>query len=827
MMNISLKTRLVARVAVVLAAVLAFGLAACDNPAGDDDTYYTVTFDSRGGSTAPVQSVLEGGKAAVPSPVPSRDDYTFDGWYTSPTGGDAWDFAVDTVTAAITLYAQWTAIPPNTWVVSFDADGGSPVPANQNVVNGAKLSSPSNPVKTGYIFGGWYLSLDDDEAWNFNTGTVTGAITLHAKWTIRTYTVTFNARGGSPVDSQPVSYDGKITKPEDPVNGVLILEGWYREYGYINKWNFEVDTVTEAVTLYAKWVDVPPGYFLVSFNSMGGSNVDTQTIAENGKVVEPGAPTRNNYVFDAWYKEQNLQTAWNFGADTITGTTTLYAKWIPTYTVTFNAQSGSAVDPLAGVAQGATIAKPAPDPERAGFRFAGWYKESAGTNEWNFAADTVTGNTTLYAKWLAVYTVTFDSGGGSVVPPVENILGGGLVAQPTAPSLNGCVFAGWYKEAAYTNLWNFAADTVTRDTTIYARWTVTVAFNTNGGSTAPDSQTFNRGGLVTKPAADPVRDGQTFTGWYKEAAGTAEWDFATERVNAGTTIYAHWTFVAVTGIANVPADGIIGEALALSAAVVEPADASRTTITWSVANAGNTGISSPSFTPTAIGTGEVILTATVAGGLGSGNFTKNFPIPITRIREVTGISGIATLTGLAKDYVVDLNAARVTPSNATNKDIVWSIEAGNDGAGVSTIPPNKQLRLTEAGTLTLTATIVESDKNDVVVNTYTEDFSFTVDKANVPGGVDLGDDTSIELYANGGAEPLSASGAITVVKGAEYYINIDTSYTNIVWRLNGRVSSVTGSKLYLDTTNPGTVTVTVEAELGGDVNDGAYTFIIK
>jgi uncharacterized repeat protein (TIGR02543 family) len=68
------------------------------------------------------------------------------------------------------------------------------------------------------------------------------------------------------------------------------------------------------------------------------------------------------------------------------------------YTVTFNSQSGSAVSPLANVASGSKIAKPA-DPTRAGYTFVGWYREAAGTTAWNFDGDTVTANITLYAKW--------------------------------------------------------------------------------------------------------------------------------------------------------------------------------------------------------------------------------------------------------------------------------------------------------------------------------------------------------------------------------------------------------------------------------------------
>lgn len=71
----------------------------------------------------------------------------------------------------------------------------------------------------------------------------------------------------------------------------------------------------------------------------------------------------------------------------------------PTYTVQFNTNGGSAVAPVT-VSENSKL--PAPTaPTKAGYTFLGWYKDAAFTNRWNFDADTVTGNTTLYAKWTA------------------------------------------------------------------------------------------------------------------------------------------------------------------------------------------------------------------------------------------------------------------------------------------------------------------------------------------------------------------------------------------------------------------------------------------
>lgn len=68
------------------------------------------------------------------------------------------------------------------------------------------------------------------------------------------------------------------------------------------------------------------------------------------------------------------------------------------------------------------------------------------------------------------YTVTFDTDGGSSIPS-QTVAAGGKVTKPSNPTKSGSTFDNWYKNAAKTQLWNFATDTVTADTTLYAKWT--------------------------------------------------------------------------------------------------------------------------------------------------------------------------------------------------------------------------------------------------------------------------------------------------------------------------------------------------------------------
>jgi uncharacterized repeat protein (TIGR02543 family) len=144
------------------------------------------------------------------------------------------------------------------------------------------------------------------------------------------------------------------------------------------------------------------------------------------------------------------------------------------FTVTFNADGGSPAPQARTVASGDTITQPE-GVIRSGHTLDGWYTDAAFTNLWNFATDTVNGSMTLYAKWmpnpLNTFTVTFIANGGSPAPADRTVAKGGTVTEPAAMSKSGYSFKGWYTEAVFTNLWNFAADTVTAAVTLYAKWT--------------------------------------------------------------------------------------------------------------------------------------------------------------------------------------------------------------------------------------------------------------------------------------------------------------------------------------------------------------------
>ena len=502
---------------------------------------YKVSFDARGGSAVAPASIPEGEK--VPEPAsPAREGFTFGGWYKELSCVNPWNFAAETVSENIRLYARWIANTVQTVQVIFDSTGGSPVAA-RNAVPGEKLVEPASPIRQGYIFAGWYKDSDTTLKWDFAVETVAAGMTLFARWESVTYEVTFVSGGGSSVPAKTVVHGEKIAEPARPVYEGYDFIGWFKDAEGTSPWDFSSDTVFSSLTLNARWAPIAAQMVEVLFDSAGGSAVSGITLINGEKLTEPASPTRAGHNFAGWYKEAACENPWNFSTEAVNGDLTLYARWIATTVQTvevrFDATGGNSVTAKT-VIPGEKIVEPA-WPVRAGYEFAGWYKESECLNAWNFATDSVSASITLYARWqIVTLAVLFDSAGGSAVAS-QNLNYGDKVSEPVAPARSNYDFAGWFKESACINIWNFANDTIIASMTLYAGWTPRMAevrFDSAGGS-AVATQTIAYGERLVEPVA-PVREGYSFAGWYKESALINQWSFAGDIVTGNLKLYARW-----------------------------------------------------------------------------------------------------------------------------------------------------------------------------------------------------------------------------------------------------------------------------------------------
>ncbi len=486
---------------------------------------YAMTINYNGsGEATKVVNVPFGATTELYLGAPTWQGHAFTGW--SP--------ALTTMPAqAVEFTAEWTL---NTHTVSFISNGGSAV-TSQTVGYGSQASKPAEPTKDDLVFGGWYSDGTLTTAYDFSSQ-VTADLTLYAKW-LRSYTVSFDSDEGSAVTDQKVNEGDKATAPGAPTKEGYVFGGWYRDSSLTVAYDFEAETVTADLILYAKWTVAPKIYYTVSFNSNGGTIVDNLTVVEGSVATAPGVPTLIGHTFEGWYTDSALTSAsrFNFSTTPIMANLTLYAKWtMNSYTVIFNSNGGSTVANQTVVYDG-TATMPAA-PTRNGYTFVGWYSDASLTTAYSFSTQ-VRSSITLYAKWTAVHTVSFNSNGGSSVAD-QTVANGGNATAPEAPTKDGHTFGGWYIDAGLNEAYSFTTP-VTGSLTLYAKWSFnsfTVSFETNGGP-AVASQTVVPGERAVAPTT-PKWVGYRFGGWYSDEELENVYDFSAA-VTEDITLYAKWT----------------------------------------------------------------------------------------------------------------------------------------------------------------------------------------------------------------------------------------------------------------------------------------------
>ncbi|WP_411735586.1 InlB B-repeat-containing protein [Paenibacillus sp. M2] len=485
---------------------------------------YQMTVDYNGsGAANKTDNVPFGATMLLRLGTPTWQGYSFTGWSpTPPTTMPAED---------VQFTAQWAI---NDYTVNFDSNGGSEEVPAQTVGFGATISTPTEPTKDGYVFGGWYRDNTLTNAYDF-AAAVTADLTLYAKWLIP-YTISFESNEGSVVDAQTVNEGVKAMAPAPPTKDGYVFSGWYSDSELMNAYDFTAMVVMGDLTLYAKWTVYVPNTYTVTFESNGGSVVTEQSVNEGAVATAPGAPMLEGYTFDGWYSDSELMIPYGF-TEGVTANVMLYAKWTKnSYTVSFSSNNGSSVSNQS-VSEGETATIPEA-PTRAGHVFEGWYSD-AGLNESYSFTTPVMNNLTLYAKWTAIYTVAFNSNGGSLVAD-QNMQTGGNATEPAVPTRDGYTFNGWYSDAGLNEAYSFTTS-VTGNLTLYAKWTFnsrTVDFDSNGGA-AVGSQTVVTGNQAVAPAA-PKWAGYRFEGWYSDRDLEIVYDFGTP-VTADITLFAKWT----------------------------------------------------------------------------------------------------------------------------------------------------------------------------------------------------------------------------------------------------------------------------------------------
>lgn len=377
---------------------------ACDpTPIEDpEDEVFQVVFDMQDGTSIMVTDIPKGSLIQTIKPSnPTKEGYTFGGWYKDIEFTTLWNFDVDIITSDTTLYAKWIEIEPEPELeyvtITFDTQGGSSI-SPQTIEKGTKATLPQDPTKPGYTFIGWALDIDAEALFDFNE-VIEEDITLYAIFEeviipVEKVTVTIFPNKDLPATLE-VDKDSKLIPLETSLE-TFVIAGFYKDLQFTNPWDFDVDVVTEDMVLYVKW-EVKVITYTIFFDTQGGSSIPPLEKESGSTLNAPLAPTKNGYAFQGWYLDEALTQSATFPM-TVISNMTLYAKWeeviVPTYIVTFDTDGGTEIEPIL-VYENEKISAPSA-PIKEGFIFVGWY---LGNVLFNFNT-AITADITLVAHYI-------------------------------------------------------------------------------------------------------------------------------------------------------------------------------------------------------------------------------------------------------------------------------------------------------------------------------------------------------------------------------------------------------------------------------------------
>ena len=500
-------------------------------PAGVLVTYNATT---NSGTTA-TASATYNKPTALTLPVATKTGYVFSGWYTASTSGTliGGSGASYTPTTAITLYAQFSGIQ---YTISYNGNGNGAgtVPASGTFETGGSaytiLGGTNAPTRVGYTFDGWYTTSTGSGGTAYAVGasySTTANLSLFAKWSAKTHTVTYALDSGSS-SATTTQLTGKVvgntvTLPASSTmsKSGYTFAGWSDGTStYAGGATWTVPASDADFTLTAQWTVVTLSY---SYDTNGGGTAPTGGTKTYGQslVLDTAASlSKTGYTFAGW---NDGSTTSNAGASvTINANKVYVAQWSAlSYTITYTANGGAGTAPTVGsyVAGGVPYAIAANTFTKEGYNFSGWKNADAASFVVGSGYSTAA-NLTLIAQWSAAsYTITYNANGANsgTAPATaseswtySSSVPLSLSAQGTLAK-TGYTFSNWATTAnASTGL---TTASPTSNTTYFAVWTATpylVSYlpGTGSGSVAsPGTKvlgatfTLDAGTALTPPAA--------------------------------------------------------------------------------------------------------------------------------------------------------------------------------------------------------------------------------------------------------------------------------------------------------------------------------------
>ena len=487
--------------------------------------------------------------------VPTRNGYTFDGWYTEQNNGiqvygtdghntnatgyfsAAYSTGVWKKTSAVTVYAHWTE---KTYTLTINPNGGSFESGTSSVVRNLKYSDVSDitaPTKTGYTFTGWSelestRTQENSAAPRAYTNSGTGSITVVSQ--------------SKSVDN-PLSLVSNEYKVEnDGLAQTNPALGGFAKTAYAS------ETSNYVHVFVAK---LPVGYYFHNANNPLGTGATTKWLTSNEGTgswqtyayqVNTGTGTIRD--FGHVYVADDPTKVWGRnGADT--GTYTAYLAFSNIYNITTNSAAIGQYDGTATLTASWT-------PNTYSVTLDNQSAATAGTTKVYYKYNTHDGNCYYYTD-SSLQTCLTNS---KITNPTKNgYTFGGYYTATNGSGTQYVNASGTFINNIYTKVPSEINNTYTTDITLYAKWTrntYTVTYNTteNGGTGTIANANVAFGDPIALPTTGASKSGWTFVGWNTDKNATT----ALSSLTMGTdnvVLYAIYRKEAVTLTANWDANG--------------------------------------------------------------------------------------------------------------------------------------------------------------------------------------------------------------------------------------------------------------------------------
>ncbi len=466
-----------------------------------DKQTFTVSFEVNGGNALNDIYVQEGSQEVTVLPTPTRVGYTFMGWYSDEALTEGNKVTDRVFTQDTTLWAKWSV---NSYTVTY-ADGAYTLPQGYTTSYTVESDivipdAQHDTYPTHYRFDGWFEDAGLSVAFVNDLLTNPRNVTLYAKLTPITYTLTYV--GGTATLSGNYTKKFTIENADSVVLPTVAhgtypahysLAGWYEDAAFTVAFVNDLAQNPRSVTLYPKLVAKE---YTITYHFNGGTasnagEYNESYTVEDKYITLPELTWNPAYVFafEGWYTDAALTQGFSNDLLTNPRNVHLYAKWTDmSLTVTLEANGGIVISKTHtayyGQAYGTLLT-----PIRTGHSFQGWYTAAAGGSKVESTTKvSMTGSQKLYAQWKAnEIGVTFDANGGSmnVAQSTGKVIYGKAYgylkgyeddydadpAELPVPTRTGYVFLGWYTSASGgTEIENTTVMNVAATHTLYAQW---------------------------------------------------------------------------------------------------------------------------------------------------------------------------------------------------------------------------------------------------------------------------------------------------------------------------------------------------------------------